>query len=83
MATQVLSELVTTHRLKLTNTTDIPHYFQLLVSRPFSVSQDGASHSRSRRAAGPGQEPAAAGKQLVLRPHKSMLVSGGFWGPHP
>lgn len=67
----VLSELVTTHHLKLTNTTDIPHYFRLLVSRPFSVSQDGASP-------GQGQGPAAAGKQLVLHPHKSMLVGVSF-----
>ncbi|KAM5314310.1 deleted in lung and esophageal cancer protein 1 isoform 2-T2 [Glossophaga mutica] len=78
----VLSELVTTHHLKLTNTTDIPHYFRLLVSRPFSISQDGAS--RSHRAPGPGRELerqgalAAAGKQLVLHPHKSMLVGVSF-----
>ncbi|KAF6099104.1 DLEC1 cilia and flagella associated protein [Phyllostomus discolor] len=72
----VLSELVTTHHLKLTNTMDIPHYFQLMVSRPFSVSQEGAS--RSHRTPGPGQEPAAAGKQLVLHPHKSMLVDVSF-----
>lgn len=85
MATQVLSELVTTHHLKLTNTTEIPHYFRLLVSRPFSVSQDGASHSH--RAPGPGREQqreeewAAVGRQLVLRPQENMLVSGGFCGP--
>ncbi|XP_037004212.2 deleted in lung and esophageal cancer protein 1 isoform X2 [Artibeus jamaicensis] len=77
----VLSELVTTHHLKLTNTTDIPHYFRLLVSRPFSISQDRAS--RSHRAPGPvhtecEEGSAAAGKQLVLHPHKSMLVGVSF-----
>lgn len=79
VTTQVLSELMTTHHLKLTNTTEIPQYFQLLVSRPFSVSQEGAS--RSRRAPGPGREqgceedPAKASKQLVLHPQENMLVS--------
>nr|KAF6420247.1 DLEC1 cilia and flagella associated protein [Molossus molossus] len=76
----VLSELVTTHHLKLTNTTDIPHYFRLLVSRPFSVSQDGASFSH--RAPGPKQEceeeVAAAGRQLVLHPQENMLVDVSF-----
>ncbi|XP_016051691.1 PREDICTED: deleted in lung and esophageal cancer protein 1, partial [Miniopterus natalensis] len=78
----VLSELVTTHHLKLTNTTDIPHYFRLLVSWPFSASQEGASYSR--RAPGPGQEQpceegsAAAGKQLVLHPQENMLVDVSF-----
>ncbi|XP_041590029.1 deleted in lung and esophageal cancer protein 1 isoform X5 [Vulpes lagopus] len=80
--TGVLSELMTTHHLKLTNTTEIPQYFQLLVSRPFSVSQEGAS--RSRRAPGPGreqgceEEPAKASKQLVLHPQENMLVNVSF-----
>ncbi|XP_072582563.1 deleted in lung and esophageal cancer protein 1 isoform X15 [Vulpes vulpes] len=80
--TGVLSELMTTHHLKLTNTTEIPQYFQLLVSRPFSVSQEGAS--RSRRAPGPGREqgceedPAKASKQLVLHPQENMLVNVSF-----
>ncbi|XP_006713501.1 deleted in lung and esophageal cancer protein 1 isoform X2 [Homo sapiens] len=74
----VLSELVTTHHLKLTNTTEIPHYFRLMVSRPFSVSQDGAS--QDHRAPGPGQkqeceeETASADKQLVLQAQENMLV---------
>ncbi|XP_078210767.1 deleted in lung and esophageal cancer protein 1 isoform X3 [Callithrix jacchus] len=78
----VLSELVTTHHLKLTNTTEIPHHFRLLVSRPFSVSQDGAS--QVHRAPGPGQkqecdeEAASAGKQLVLRAQENMLVNVSF-----
>nr|XP_010339800.2 deleted in lung and esophageal cancer protein 1 isoform X1 [Saimiri boliviensis boliviensis] len=78
----VLSELVTTHHLKLTNTTEIPHHFRLRVSRPFSVSQDGAS--RVHRTPGPGQkqeceeEAASAGKQLVLRAQENMLVNVSF-----
>ncbi|XP_019583174.2 deleted in lung and esophageal cancer protein 1 isoform X3 [Rhinolophus sinicus] len=81
VATQVLSELVTTHHLKLTNTTEMPHYFRLLVSRPFSVSQDGAS--RRHRVPGPGpeqecEELAAGGKQLVLHPQENMLVNVSF-----
>nr|KAF6335071.1 DLEC1 cilia and flagella associated protein [Pipistrellus kuhlii] len=78
----VLSELVTTHHLKLTNTTDIPHYFRLQVSRPFSVSPDGAS--RTHRAAGAGWEQeceegwAAAHRQLVLHPQENMLVDVSF-----
>lgn len=75
----VLSELVTTRHLKLTNTTEIPHYFWLLVSKPFSISQDGAS--RSHRALGwkqEGEEIAARGKQLVLHPQENMLVNVSF-----
>ena len=85
VAAQVLSELVTTHHLKLTNTTEIPHYFRLMVSRPFSVSQDGVS--QDHRAPGPGQkqeceeETASADKQLVLRAQENMLVSGGVCSP--
>ncbi|XP_015420346.1 PREDICTED: deleted in lung and esophageal cancer protein 1 [Myotis davidii] len=80
----VLSELVTTHHLKLTNTTDIPHYFRLLVSRPFSVSPDGDGASRGRRAPGAGREQegeegsATAGRQLVLHPQENMLVDVSF-----
>ncbi|XP_032717092.1 deleted in lung and esophageal cancer protein 1 isoform X4 [Lontra canadensis] len=78
--TGVLSEVVTTHHVKLSNTTEIPQYFRLLVSRPFSVSQEGAS--RSRRAPGRGrggeEEQAAASKQLVLYPRENMLVNVSF-----
>ncbi|XP_045292512.1 deleted in lung and esophageal cancer protein 1 isoform X4 [Leopardus geoffroyi] len=76
----VLSELVTTHRLKLTNTTEIPQSFRLLVSRPFSVAQDGASRSRRApgRVQGCDEEPAMAGQPLVLRPKENMLVNVSF-----
>ncbi|XP_060036598.1 deleted in lung and esophageal cancer protein 1 isoform X1 [Erinaceus europaeus] len=70
----VLAELVTTQHLKLTNNTEIPHYFRLLVSKPFSVSQEGAKHSRGA----PIQGTAAEDKQLVLPPQENMLVNVSF-----
>ncbi|XP_047387031.1 deleted in lung and esophageal cancer protein 1 isoform X3 [Sciurus carolinensis] len=76
----VLSELLTTRHLKLINTTEIPHYFQLLVSRPFFVSQGQAS--RGHRA-GSGQEQeygetASEVMPLELRPQENMLVDVSF-----
>ncbi|XP_006869246.1 PREDICTED: deleted in lung and esophageal cancer protein 1 [Chrysochloris asiatica] len=75
----VLSELVNTHHLKLTNTTEIPHSFRLLVSKPFSISQDGTS----LRTSGPNQqqaceETAEEDKLLVLQPQENMLVNVSF-----
>ncbi|KAM9187327.1 deleted in lung and esophageal cancer protein 1 [Dugong dugon] len=76
----VLSELVTTHHLKLTNTTEIPHYFRLLVSKPFSVSQDGASPIASSPAWEQEyeEETVEEGKLLVLQPQENMLVNVSF-----
>ncbi|XP_058146625.1 deleted in lung and esophageal cancer protein 1 isoform X2 [Dasypus novemcinctus] len=73
----VLSELVAVRRLKLTNTTEIPHSFRLLVPRPFSVSHDGAGlgHSQGRQRA---EEAAAPSRQLVLHPQENMLVNVSF-----
>ncbi|XP_035582680.1 deleted in lung and esophageal cancer protein 1 isoform X5 [Zalophus californianus] len=78
--TGVLSELLTTHHLKLSNTTEIPQYFRLLVSRPFSVSQEGASCSRRApgQERGREEEQATGGKQLVLHPQENMLVNVSF-----
>jgi hypothetical protein len=82
---QVLSELLTTRHLKLINTSEIPHYFHILVSRPFSVSHDGASHSH-RADCGLEQkseeESASAAKLLMLCPQKNMLVSARVRSPH-
>jgi len=82
--TGVLSELLSTHHLKLSNTTEIPQYFRLLVSRPFSVAQGGASRSRSTPGPEQGceEEQATGGKRLVLHPQENMLVSGGSAGGH-
>ncbi|KAB0378116.1 hypothetical protein FD755_009694 [Muntiacus reevesi] len=75
----VLSELVTTHHLKLTNATEIPHCFRLLVSKPFSVSQEGASRPRAPGWKQEGEEETAArGRQLVLHPQENMLVNVSF-----
>ncbi|KAB0365497.1 hypothetical protein FD754_009653 [Muntiacus muntjak] len=75
----VLSELVTTHHLKLTNATEIPHCFWLLVSKPFSISQEGASRPRAPGWKQEGEEETAArGRQLVLHPQENMLVNVSF-----
>uniref|UniRef100_A0A673U2J6 DLEC1 cilia and flagella associated protein n=1 Tax=Suricata suricatta TaxID=37032 RepID=A0A673U2J6_SURSU len=73
-------ELVTTRHLKLTNTTEIPQHFRLQVSRPFSVSQAGASRSRGAPGPEPGrqEEPATAARQLVLGRRENMLVDVCF-----
>ncbi|XP_032264876.1 deleted in lung and esophageal cancer protein 1 isoform X2 [Phoca vitulina] len=78
--TGVLSELLSTHHLKLSNTTEIPQYFRLLVSRPFSVAQGGASRSRSTPGPEQGceEEQATGGKRLVLHPQENMLVNVSF-----
>nr|XP_051685183.1 deleted in lung and esophageal cancer protein 1 isoform X3 [Oryctolagus cuniculus] len=74
----VLSELVITRHLKLTNTTEIPHHFQLLASRPFSVSQDGAGRGRGAPDPGHEEETVSVSKQLVLWPQENMLVPVSF-----
>ncbi|XP_063116398.1 deleted in lung and esophageal cancer protein 1 isoform X12 [Cavia porcellus] len=77
----VLSEQLTTQQLKLVNTTEIPQYFQLLVSRPFLVSQ--AAVSRGHRAGSDQEqeseeEMAPVSRQLVLHPQENMLVNVSF-----
>ncbi|XP_062038702.1 deleted in lung and esophageal cancer protein 1 [Lepus europaeus] len=74
----VLSELVITRHLKLTNTTEIPHHFRLLASRPFSVSQDGAGRGHGAPDPGHEEETVSVSKQLVLRPQENMLVPVSF-----
>ncbi|KAM6177157.1 deleted in lung and esophageal cancer protein 1 [Erethizon dorsatum] len=77
----VLSEQLTTRHLKLINTTEIPQYFRLLVSRPFLLSEDAVS--RGHRV-GSGQkqqgeeETASVSRQLVLHPQENMLVNVSF-----
>ncbi|KAM6169230.1 deleted in lung and esophageal cancer protein 1 [Rhynchocyon petersi] len=74
----VLSELVTTHHLKLINTTEIPHYFRLLVSKPFSVSQDEAGFRAPSPECKQEEEEAGTGSLLVLCPRENMLVNVSF-----
>ncbi|EHB00377.1 Deleted in lung and esophageal cancer protein 1 [Heterocephalus glaber] len=77
----VLSELLTTRRLKLINSTEIPQYFRLLVSRPFLVSQDAFSWGH-RPGSGQEQEgeeeTASVSRQLVLDSQENMLVNVSF-----
>lgn len=71
---------MTARHLKLTNATESPLSFRLLVSGPFSVSQDGACPRPSGPDPGWGQaceEPAAGTQLLLLRPLESMLVRAG------
>ncbi|XP_051058224.1 deleted in lung and esophageal cancer protein 1 [Phodopus roborovskii] len=73
----VLSDRLTTRHLKLINTTEILHYFRVLVSRPFFVSQDGASWD-DRACHQEEEEVASSGQQLLLRPQENMLVAVSF-----
>uniref|UniRef100_A0A8C5P4T4 Deleted in lung and esophageal cancer 1 n=1 Tax=Jaculus jaculus TaxID=51337 RepID=A0A8C5P4T4_JACJA len=68
----VPSELLTTRHLKLINITEIPHYFRLLVSKPFSASRHGAA-SRGRRASRRKSE-----EELALGSQENMLVDVSF-----
>lgn len=74
---QVLSDWPTTRHLKLINTTEILHYFRVLVSKPFFISQGGARWDN--RACHPQceEEIASSGQQLILRPQENILVSAG------
>nr|XP_048279441.1 deleted in lung and esophageal cancer protein 1 isoform X1 [Myodes glareolus] len=75
----VLSDRLTTRHLKLINTTEILHYFRVLVSRPFFTSQGGASwDSRACHQQQCEDEMASSGPQLVLRPQENMLVDVSF-----
>ncbi|KAM5280061.1 deleted in lung and esophageal cancer protein 1 [Ctenodactylus gundi] len=77
----VLSELLITRHLKLINTADIPHYFRLLVSKPFSVSYDGESRGHRTgcdQEQEVGEETASASRHLVLHPWENMLVEVSF-----
>ncbi|XP_049622406.1 deleted in lung and esophageal cancer protein 1 [Suncus etruscus] len=67
-SSEMLSELVTVQRLKLANTSEIPHHFRLEVSKPFSVSQGKAEHSHRTLAQG----------WLELSPWENMLVNVSF-----
>ncbi|XP_050996394.1 deleted in lung and esophageal cancer protein 1 [Acomys russatus] len=68
----VLSDWLTTRHLKLINTREILHYFRVLVSRPFFVSQGGAPQQQCE------EELASTGQQLMLRPQENMLVDVSF-----
>ncbi|NP_796091.2 deleted in lung and esophageal cancer protein 1 homolog isoform 1 [Mus musculus] len=73
----VLSDRITTRHLKLTNTTEILYDFQARVSRPFFISQGGASwDSRAPHQCEEGT--ASTGQWLMIRPQDNMLVDVSF-----
>ncbi|XP_068940687.1 deleted in lung and esophageal cancer protein 1 [Petaurus breviceps papuanus] len=78
--TGVLTEMVTTHRLKLNNFTDMAHYFGLLVAPPFSVTGINPEYNRrgwDREEEGEDNEE-PAGDQFVLSPQQNMLIEVSF-----
>ncbi|XP_048190439.1 LOW QUALITY PROTEIN: deleted in lung and esophageal cancer protein 1 [Perognathus longimembris pacificus] len=72
----VLSELLSTRHLRLINTTDIPQHFRILVSSPFTISQDKA-HAGLGGGRASGRRP-LAGKLLALPAQENMEVSVSF-----
>ncbi|KAL6065370.1 hypothetical protein STEG23_006000 [Scotinomys teguina] len=74
----VLSNWTTTRHLKLINTTEILHSFRVLVSKPFFISQGGASWDNRACHQQCEEEIAFSGQQLILRPQENMLVDVSF-----
>ncbi|XP_043857871.1 deleted in lung and esophageal cancer protein 1 [Dromiciops gliroides] len=75
--TGVLTELVTTHRLKLNNFTEVAHCFGLLVAAPFSVTGINPEYNR-RTWDREEEEEEPAGDQFVLCPQQNMLIEVSF-----
>ncbi|XP_036595590.1 deleted in lung and esophageal cancer protein 1 [Trichosurus vulpecula] len=73
--TGVLTEMVTTHRLKLNNFTDVTHCFRLLVAPPFSVTGINPEYNQRiwDREEEEEEEEEPAGDQFVLSPQQNML----------
>ncbi|XP_052579873.1 deleted in lung and esophageal cancer protein 1 isoform X1 [Peromyscus californicus insignis] len=74
----VLSDWSTTRHLKLINTTEILHYFRVLVSKPFFISQGGARWDNRDCHQHCEEEIASSGQQLILRPQENILVDVSF-----
>uniref|UniRef100_A0A674J3F5 DLEC1 cilia and flagella associated protein n=1 Tax=Terrapene triunguis TaxID=2587831 RepID=A0A674J3F5_9SAUR len=70
----VLTESVITHNLKLTNSTEAPLHFRILLSVPFTVSS--IDPNRSLKTSHRDREE--QGKQLLLHPQQNMLVKVSF-----
>ncbi|TFK04449.1 gamma-tubulin complex component 2 [Platysternon megacephalum] len=70
----VLTESVITHNLKLTNSTEAPLHFRILLSVPFTVSS--IDPNRSLKTSHSDREE--QGKQLLLHPQQNMLVKVSF-----
>ncbi|XP_043365668.1 deleted in lung and esophageal cancer protein 1 isoform X2 [Dermochelys coriacea] len=70
----VLTESVITHNLKLTNSTEAPLHFRILLSVPFAVSS--IDPNRSLKTSHSDREE--QGKQLLLHPQQNVLVKVSF-----
>ncbi|CAI9540032.1 unnamed protein product, partial [Staurois parvus] len=70
----ILTDIKTTRSLKLINCTETPLYFQLLLSKPFSVSA--IDPNKSVRTSQSDREE--RGGQMVLHPQQNTLVKVAF-----
>ncbi|XP_074841264.1 deleted in lung and esophageal cancer protein 1 [Carettochelys insculpta] len=70
----VLTESVTTHNLKLTNSTEAPLHFKILLSEPFTVSS--TDPNKSLKTSNRDREEQR--KLLLLHPQQNMLVKVSF-----
>ncbi|KAM4689079.1 deleted in lung and esophageal cancer protein 1 [Discoglossus pictus] len=73
-SSRILTEFITTRKLKLINGTETPLYFRLLLSKPFSISaidpKKSIKTSQSER-----EEPAG---EMVLQPQQNTMVKVSF-----
>ncbi|KAM9095638.1 deleted in lung and esophageal cancer protein 1 isoform 2-T2 [Sarcophilus harrisii] len=74
----VHTEIVTTHRLKLNNFSDMAHCFGLLVAPPFSVTGINPEYNRQGWEGEEEEEDELAGDQFVLNPLQNMLIEVSF-----
>ncbi|XP_073190809.1 deleted in lung and esophageal cancer protein 1 isoform X3 [Lepidochelys kempii] len=70
----VLTDSVLTHNLKLTNSTEAPLHFRILLSVPFAVSS--IDPNRSLKTSHSDREE--QGKQFLLHPQQNVLVKVSF-----
>ncbi|OCT75446.1 deleted in lung and esophageal cancer protein 1 [Xenopus laevis] len=73
-AAQILTEFLTTQKLKLKNCTETPLYFRLLVPKPFVVSTGDPKKNMKT----PQSEREEKGEQIVLHPQQNTLVNVSF-----
>ncbi|XP_051833973.1 deleted in lung and esophageal cancer protein 1 [Antechinus flavipes] len=74
----VHTEIVTTHRLKLNNFSDVAHCFGLLVAPPFSVTGINPEYNRQGWEGEEEEEDELAGDRFVLNPLQNMLIEVSF-----
>ncbi|KAM4027399.1 deleted in lung and esophageal cancer protein 1 [Anomaloglossus baeobatrachus] len=67
----ILTEFLTTRKLKLINCTETPLYFRLLISKPFAVSANDSN--KSLKTSQSDRE-----EQIVLHPQQNTLVKVSF-----